>query len=169
MAANGVNSSFQPLLPVFKGVNYHFWSLKMKTLFKSQELWDLVETGFIDSELDEPSQQLREARKRDFKALFMIQQALDDEVFPTISAATTSHEAWEFLKKEYLGDEMVISVKLQTLRRDFETFVMQEKESVQEFLTRVSGIVNHMKSYGENVSTETIMNKLIKTGLIDQL
>lgn len=135
----------------------------MKTLFKSQELRDLVETGFIDSEPDKPSQQLWEARKRDFKALFMIQQALDDEVFPTISAATTSHEVWEFLKKEYLGDGMVISVKLQTLRRDFETLVMQEKESVREFLTRVSGIVNHMNSYGENVSTETIMNKVLRS------
>lgn len=55
MAANGMNSSPQPLLLIFKGVNYHFWSLKMKNLFKSQELWELVETGFIDSEPDEPS------------------------------------------------------------------------------------------------------------------
>ncbi|KAL9416751.1 hypothetical protein AB3S75_039859 [Citrus x aurantiifolia] len=55
MAANGLNSSPQPLLLIFKGVNYHFWSLKMKNLFKSQELWELVETGFIDPEPDKPS------------------------------------------------------------------------------------------------------------------
>ena len=88
----------------------------------------------------------------------MIQQALDDEAFPRISSASTTHEAWEVLKKEYMGDKKVIFVKLQTLRRDFETLIMQEKESVQEFLTRVSGIVNHMKSYSENVSTETIVS-----------
>ena len=88
----------------------------------------------------------------------MIQQALDDEAFPRISSASNTHEAWEVLKKEYMGDKKVIFVKLQTLRRDFETLIMQEKESVQEFLTRVSGIVNHMKSYSENVSTETIVS-----------
>lgn len=47
----------------------------------------------------------------------MIQQALDDEVFPRMAAETTSHEAWEILKKKYMGDEKVISMKLQTLRR----------------------------------------------------
>ena len=31
----------------------------MKTLFKYQELLDLVETGFIDLELEEPNQQLQ--------------------------------------------------------------------------------------------------------------
>lgn len=56
MAANGMNSSPQPLLTIFKEVSCHFWSLKMKNLFKSQELWELVETGFIDPEPDEPNQ-----------------------------------------------------------------------------------------------------------------
>ena len=59
-----VNTSSKPLLSVIKGVNYPFWSLKIKTLFKSQDLWDLVEIGFIYMELDEPRQQLREAHKK---------------------------------------------------------------------------------------------------------
>lgn len=46
MAVN-TNSNSQPL-PIFKGVNYQFWGLKMKILVKSQELWDLVENGFPD-------------------------------------------------------------------------------------------------------------------------
>ena len=95
------------------------------------------------------------------KALFMIQQALDDEAFPKIYDVGTTHEAWEILKKEYMGDMKVISMNLQTLRRNFEVVIMQEKESVQEFLTKVLGIVNHMKSYGENVSTETIVCKVL--------
>lgn len=84
----------------------------MKTLFKSQELWGFVEDGFEDAQPLEPDQQLREKRKKDSKALFMIQQALDDEIFPRIASATTSKMAWDTLKKEYLGDKKVITVRL---------------------------------------------------------
>ena len=50
----------------------------MKTLLRSQELWDLVEHGFVD--LLEPTieeeERLRETKKNDVKALFTIQQAV---------------------------------------------------------------------------------------------
>ena len=41
-------SSSTPLLPIFNGEKYEWWSIKMKTLLRSQELWDLVEHGFVD-------------------------------------------------------------------------------------------------------------------------
>jgi len=46
----------------------------MKTLFKSQKLWDIVETGYTDPKEAPavPSQQLRENRKKDAKDLFLI-------------------------------------------------------------------------------------------------
>lgn len=76
MATNGnvVNMS-QAAIPVFKGESYEFWSIKMKTLFKSQELWDLVENGYPDPD-DEAK--LKENRKKDAKALFFIQQAVHE-------------------------------------------------------------------------------------------
>ena len=60
----------------------------------------------------------------------MIQQALDDEIFPRIAATTTSHKAWETLKKEYMGDKKVITVKLQTLRRNFETLASYARKRI---------------------------------------
>lgn len=53
------------------------------------------------------AQRLRENRKKDSKALFLIQQALHDDIFPRISAAETSHEAWEILQQEYMGDKKI--------------------------------------------------------------
>ncbi|CAE5965681.1 unnamed protein product [Arabidopsis arenosa] len=139
MAGNGSN---QPLsVPQFKGEKYHLWSLKMKTMFRSQEVWDLVENGFEDANPAAPDQQLRESRKKDAKALFLIQSALDEDILSRIVAVNTSHEAWEILKREYLGDQKVITVKLQTLRHSFETISMKEKETIQEYLARVSTIV----------------------------
>ena len=31
--------------PIFNGENYEFWSIRMKTIFKSHELWEFVEKG----------------------------------------------------------------------------------------------------------------------------
>src|SRR5262249_5805305 len=119
----------------------------MKTLFWSQELWDIVENEYKEPNpaLVEPEQRLRENRKRDAKALLLIQSAIDNDIFPRISTATTSKQAWEILKQEYLGNKKVITIKLQTLCGDFETLIMKDKESVQEFLSRVSRIINQMK------------------------
>jgi len=92
-----------------------------------------------------------------------MQSTLDDELFPRIAAVVTSHEAWETLKKEFLGEKKVLTIKLQTLRREFETLAMKEKECVQDFLSRVSGVVSQMKIYGENISNETIVSKALRS------
>ncbi|GMI75664.1 hypothetical protein like AT3G21000 [Hibiscus trionum] len=137
----------------------------MKTMSKSQELWDLVENGYEepDPAPTEPDQRLRENQKRDAKALMLIQSALEDDIFSRISVTDTSKQAWEILKQEYLGDKKVITVKLQTLRRDFETLIRSNKKSVQEFLSRVFGIVNPMRSYGDILSNEIVVSKVLRS------
>ena len=66
----------------------------MKTLLKSQEQWDLVEEGYV--ELDEAAR-LKENKKKDSKALFLIQQVVKDDIFSRIMNATTTIEAWKTL------------------------------------------------------------------------
>lgn len=81
----------------------------MKTLFKSQDLWDLVEHGY-----QEPDEEaiLKENKRKDSKALFFIQQAALETIFSRIAATTTSKQAWTTLQKEYQGSSRVIVVKL---------------------------------------------------------
>ena len=165
MAGNGVNPNSQPLIPMFKGEKYHLWSIKMQTMFKSQELWDIVESGYTEPKEPptEPDQKLRDNRKRDAKALFFIQSAVDDDIFPRISHAKTSKEAWEIIKHEYFGDNKVIDVKLQSLRSEFDRLQMKDKEPIQNYLSKVSGVVNQMRSYGETISPQTVVSKVLRT------
>lgn len=86
MSTNGVSTTSQQLIPFFNGDKYEFWSIKMKTLFKSQELWDLVEKGYAK---EDEVQTLRE-NKKDSKARFYIQQAMYDSFFSRIVVAETS-------------------------------------------------------------------------------
>lgn len=50
--------------------------------------------------------------------------------------ASASKEAWDLLKDEYKGSSQVVTLRLQTLRREFETLMMKNSESIQEFFTQ---------------------------------
>ncbi|KAE8732360.1 phytosulfokine receptor 1-like [Hibiscus syriacus] len=148
----------QPAIPIFKGECYEFWSFKMKTLFKSQDLWDLIENEFVDSD-DE--NQLKDNRKKDSKAMFFIQQVVHETIFSRIVGATTSKQAWTILQNEFQGSTKVIVVKLQALR--FEILLMKNNEIVQDFLSRVITITSQMKAYGEQITDETIVSKVLRS------
>ena len=56
-----------------------------------------------------------------------------------------------------------MTVKLQTLRCDFENFEMKRDVSVQTYLWRVSSLVLQMKSSGERISNEIVVGKVLRT------
>ncbi|KAL0558913.1 hypothetical protein IC582_003500 [Cucumis melo] len=150
----------QPLIPIFKGEGYEFWSIRMKTLLISQDLWDLVEQGYTDPD-DEGK--LQENREKDPKALVIVQQAVHDNVFSRIAAATTSKQAWLILQKAFQGDSRVLVVKLQSLKRDFETLMMKNGESIADFLSRATTIISQMQTYGETITDQTIVEKVLRS------
>jgi hypothetical protein len=39
-------SNLQP--PTFTGKNYELWSLTMKALFRGQDVWEIVENGYVE-------------------------------------------------------------------------------------------------------------------------
>ncbi|XP_039134877.1 uncharacterized protein LOC120272176 [Dioscorea cayenensis subsp. rotundata] len=125
MAAESLMSLSQPCVPVFKGEDYGRWSLRMKTVFRSKELWELVEKGLVDGE-DEVKQ--RETKKKDAKAMCLIQQPVDGPILDRIEAAETAHEAWEIIKKQYQGSSKMMIVRKQALRQSFETLQMEDNE-----------------------------------------
>ena len=119
----------------------------MKTLFISQDLWDLIEEGY-----EQPEDlstltivKLKEYKQRDARALLFIQQGVSKTIFPRISGATKYKEAWEILKKQFSGYDKVISIKLQNLWREFDNLQMKESETMQEFFSKVSAIINQIR------------------------
>ncbi|GKC38697.1 hypothetical protein Tco_1051081 [Tanacetum coccineum] len=68
-------------------------------VFRSQDLWDLVDKGCADSTSEETTNKANQ--KRDAKALFFIQQSVDETIFSRIAAANSAKEAWDTLKTEY--------------------------------------------------------------------
>ena len=139
----------------------------MKALFAFQELFEIIENGYV-----EPADQaavvafsqalkdsLRENRKKDKKMLFFLYQAVDEVVSERTSRATIAKEAWELLQKFYKGDKKVKSVRLQTLRGEFKTLSMLESDSISSYFSRVESVVNQLRVNGENLEDLRVIEK----------
>ena len=153
-------------IPSFSGENYDYWSIKMSTYFRSQDLWDIVEDGFTtpeDTSTVTPAQkkELKDNMIKDSKALIILQQAMSESIFPRIMGAKSAKEAWSILKEEFQGSEKVRLIKLQTLRREFELLNMKDSETIKDYYSKIKGIINQMRAYGENILDKRIVEKIL--------
>lgn len=74
--------------------------------------------------------------------------------------ATTSKEAYEILKNEFEESDKVISVKIQSLWKEFDIFLMKERESIKVFVSCVSNIINQKWSFGDTIKDKKIIEKV---------
>nr|GEZ10160.1 putative Gag-Pol polyprotein, identical [Tanacetum cinerariifolium] len=88
---------------------------------------------------------------------------MHDSIFLRITAAETSKETWEILQNEFKGSTKVITVKLHTLHREFKNLNMKSLESAQDYLSRVSTLVNKMKSYGYQINEEVVVSNVLRS------
>nr|XP_028948073.1 uncharacterized protein LOC114820910 [Malus domestica] len=118
--------------PIFNRSNYDFWMIKLRTIFISQDLWKLVEKGYVGPEMDEKVENdLTTAKKlalkdnvtKDAKALGLIQNAVSDDIFPHIA--------------------------------------QQNDESLSMYVSKLFELVNQMRSYGEELFNQRTVQKLL--------
>ncbi|XP_038680189.1 uncharacterized protein LOC119981203 [Tripterygium wilfordii] len=159
------NSSL-PAPPVFKGEGYDFWVVRMEALLNAHDLWNSVEKGYELVELADDAtvaqiKAQKDSQTRNFKALSYIHAAVTEEIFSRIIGLKTAKQAWEQLKEEFKGSERVRSVKLLTLKREFELQRMRESESVKEYSDKLSNLVNQMRLYGEDITDQKVVEKTL--------
>ncbi|XP_028096115.1 uncharacterized protein LOC114296030 [Camellia sinensis] len=138
----------------------------MRTIFVYTDRWDLVENGFEEPEdegaLTNPQKnQLKEQRKKDLKALSLIQQEVSEAIFPRIINATKANEAWDILQKEYRGNLKVRTIKLQSLKKDFENIKMKDVELLKDYFSSFTKLMTQMKIYGDNISNQRVVEKIL--------
>ncbi|MCI17002.1 retrovirus-related pol polyprotein from transposon TNT 1-94, partial [Trifolium medium] len=128
------HGQFSVNLPILEGKNYDRWSKQMKVVFGYQDVMDQVINGVVNP-----------------------------DIFEKVGDCQSSKEAWDILNVAYGGDEKVKKVRLQTHRRQYELIQMEEKETVSDFFTRISKLVNEMKSCGETVSNQNKVEKILRS------
>jgi hypothetical protein len=125
-------SSNSPTLsrgPILTGKNYDVWSIKMKNFLWSEDCWEAVVNGFQEPDPDGSTSNDKctekfpgELRKKDNKSLWLIQQGLEEYIFPKVAATDHAKHAWDTLEIAYQGTDKVKNAKLQTLRKSLRLF-----------------------------------------------
>lgn len=82
-------------------------------------------------------------------------------MFDKIISTSTLKESWDIFKVVYQGNDTVKTVKLQTLQAHFETPKMTHTDNVDEFMTRVIGIVGKIKLIVETITDQSIVEKFL--------
>ncbi|GAU15418.1 hypothetical protein TSUD_44550 [Trifolium subterraneum] len=160
------NGAFPGNLPILNGKNYDTWCKQMKMVFGFQDVWDLVQSGvepITDASSDVEKATFKELKNKDYKALFIIHHCVSPDNFERVGDALSSKEAWDNLEKAYGGATKVKKVRLQTYKRQFELLQMEEKESVGDFVTRVTKLVNLMKGCGETMNDQSVVEKILRS------
>lgn len=102
-------------------------------------------------------------KKKDAKALSIIQQAMDEPILDRIAEVESAHAAWEVIRKQYQGSTKVASVRKQSLRQNFKTLQMDDSESIQDYCSRVVSIVNQIRGLGYKLGEEEVMAKVLRS------
>ena len=163
-----LNLQSSQLVAVFDGQNYEFWAARMKTTLLNRDLWEVVKDGVPEAttqSTETPDKgkdaALKALKAKDTAALQIIQHAVADVVFDKILSATSAHQAWKLLEHSYQGNEKVKTVRLQSLRREFENLKMKEGEKVKTYSDRIQAVANQMRALGEGKSNFDLVVKML--------
>ena len=138
----------------------------MKALFRGQDVWEIVQHDYMRAynNLTQAKKDVfREQRKKDGKAMFYIHQAMHESILSRVGPKTNAKQAWDTLEIAYQGLDKVRTSKLQILRRDFESMSMKDSEAVDTFYTRVVGLINQLKSHGEAIEDQRVVEKKFRS------
>ncbi|PKI72887.1 hypothetical protein CRG98_006755 [Punica granatum] len=80
-----------------------------------------------------------------------------------VAHAKTGKGAWDSLVTTYKGVMKVQKVQLQTLSRQFELLQMENYESIFEYFSWTLTIVNQMKANNETIRDQQIVEKVLRT------
>lgn len=75
----------------------------------------------------------------------------------------TTFDIWNYLKKEYEGNQKIKGMQVLNLVREFEMQRMKESETVKEYSDRLLNIVNKVRLFGSNFDDTRIIQKILVT------
>ncbi|GJR00852.1 zinc finger, CCHC-type containing protein [Tanacetum coccineum] len=145
----GSTTHFQ--CPMLKGANYTTWAIRMQIILEANGLWEMIE----------PNEKTQADNKKEKTAIAFLYQALPEEQLLQITKHKIAKTVWDALKTRHIGVNRVQQAKQQTLKSEFEMLQMEENESIDSFVTRLTGIINKAASVGLTYEDSTLVRKLL--------
>ena len=154
--------------PIFDGDNYQVWAVRMKAHLDAMDVWEAVEEDYEVPPLPtNPTmaqmKMHKERKNRKSKAKACLFAAVSNIIFTRIMNLESAKDIWEYLKKEYKGNERTKNMQVLNLIREFEMLKMKESETIKEYSDKLLGIVNKVRLLGKDFSEERIVQKVLVT------
>ncbi|KAL8117775.1 hypothetical protein AgCh_015608 [Apium graveolens] len=100
--------------------------------------------------------------KEDKLALAAIYQAIPEDILISLADKETAKEAWEAIKVMCEGAECVQTEKVRTLKTEFESLVMKETYTIDDFSMKLAGLVTNIRALGEEIAESYVVKKLLR-------
>ncbi|RVW50135.1 Retrovirus-related Pol polyprotein from transposon RE1 [Vitis vinifera] len=154
--------------PIFDGDNYQAWAVRMTVHLEALDLWEAIEEDYDVPPLpaNPTMAQLKaykERKTRKSKAKAYLFSAVSSTIFTRIMNLESAKDIWDYLKKEYQGNESTKNMKVLNLIREFEMLKMKETENIKDYSDKLLGIVNKVRLLGKDFSDERIVQKILVT------
>lgn len=162
-------NSFSRMTPsIFDGENYQIWALRMETYLEALNLWEAAEKDYEINRLpNNPTmaqiKSHKEKKTIKYKTKATLFAVVSTTVLTKIMTLTSPKEIWNYLKKEYAGDERIRGMKVLNLMRKFKLQRMKESEIDKEYSDRLLGIVNKVRLLGSESKDTRIVEKVLVT------
>jgi hypothetical protein len=121
----------------------------MQLKMQARHLWDAVEYDDVDYDDDRA-------------ALDAICSGVPGELIPILMAKNSAKEAWEAIKTLRIGDERVRKATAQNLRAEYESIVLRDREPIEDFALRLTGIVQRLATLGDPEPDEKVVAKYLR-------
>jgi hypothetical protein len=165
--------------PLFDGVNYGFWKIKLKIHAQAIDprLWTVITEGSYEfvkecedgKKIAKDDSELTDAEVRlkylDSKAMNILYCALDANEFNRISTCTTAKEIWDKLRITHEGTSQVRELRISLLMHEFECFKMDEGETITQMYTRFTNITNPLVNLGKVFTSSELNWKILRAVL----
>jgi hypothetical protein len=136
----------------------------MSTYLEAVDLWDAVEEDYEVQPLPaNPTvaqmKNHKERKTRKSKAKACLFSAVSSTIFTRIMNLKSAKDIWDYLEKEYQGNERTKNLQILNLIREFEMLKMKEAETIKEYSNKLLGVVNKVRLLGKEFSDERIVEK----------
>jgi hypothetical protein len=134
--------------PQLTDTNYALWAVKMKVLLRPHGVSSALEP---EGEVDDD---------KDAAAFAAISQAVPDAVMMAIAGCKTAREVWETIRCMRIGEDRVKKARVKQLKRQLDRIEMDDGETVTVFAQKLTMLVGEIRSLGENISDEAVIEHL---------
>jgi len=161
--------------PMFFGVNYQFWKVRMKIFIESIDrgIWNAIVNGpyipmsvvdgvSIVKSYDELSKVENKKVQYDCVAKNIITSALNLDEFFRVSQCSSAKEMWDILEVTHEGTNDEKRARKHALIQEYKLFRMQTGETITNVHKRFTHIVNHLIGLGKQFDKEELNIKILK-------